>query len=118
MFAAAVQVPRLLEVFERECLRNYTPCTASDGDALAEAIAITHVELILIHPFREGNGRLARLLADAEVTKPQASKSPSASQPSHMLATRASRNSGRGCRSREQRTYPAGCSSRCSISLA
>lgn len=28
------------------------------------AIAETHVELILIHPFREGNGRLARLLAD------------------------------------------------------
>lgn len=31
---------------------------------MAEAIAVTHVELILIHPFREGNGRLARLLAD------------------------------------------------------
>lgn len=28
------------------------------------AIAVTHVELVLIHPFREGNGRLARLLAD------------------------------------------------------
>jgi cell filamentation protein len=27
-------------------------------------LAVTHVELILIHPFREGNGRLARLLAD------------------------------------------------------
>jgi cell filamentation protein len=35
-----------------------------DADALAEAIAICHVELILIHPVREGNGRLARLLAD------------------------------------------------------
>jgi cell filamentation protein len=31
---------------------------------VAHAIAVTHVELILIHPFREGNGRLARLLAD------------------------------------------------------
>ena len=28
------------------------------------AIAETQVELIPIHPFREGNGRLARLLAD------------------------------------------------------
>jgi cell filamentation protein len=64
MFAAAAQVPRLLETFERDCLQKFTPCTASDGDALAESIAITHVELILIHPFREGNGRLARLLAD------------------------------------------------------
>ncbi|WP_213069399.1 Fic family protein [Methylomicrobium album] len=27
-------------------------------------MAIIHVELILAHPFREGNGRLARLLAD------------------------------------------------------
>ena len=30
---------------------------------LAEAIAVVHIELILIHPFREGNGRLSRLLA-------------------------------------------------------
>ncbi|OTA21967.1 Bartonella effector protein BepA [Xenorhabdus beddingii] len=29
-----------------------------------EAIATVHVELILIHPFREGNGRLSRLVAD------------------------------------------------------
>lgn len=31
---------------------------------LEEAIAVWHVEFILIHPFREGNGRLSRLLAD------------------------------------------------------
>src|SRR5258708_24203487 len=29
----------------------------------ATALAIVHAELILIHPFREGNGRCARLLA-------------------------------------------------------
>ncbi|TAK86063.1 MAG: hypothetical protein EPO20_09750 [Betaproteobacteria bacterium] len=29
------------------------------GSALAE----THVELVLIHPFREGNGRIARALS-------------------------------------------------------
>jgi cell filamentation protein len=34
-------------------------------DALIKAMAIVHVEFILVHPFREGNGRLARLLADA-----------------------------------------------------
>jgi len=28
-----------------------------------QALAIVHVELLLIHPFREGNGRLSRLLA-------------------------------------------------------
>jgi len=30
---------------------------------IAEALAIVHVELLLIHPFREGNGRVSRLLA-------------------------------------------------------
>lgn len=35
-----------------------------ETDQLMQALAITHVELILIHPFREGNGRLSRLLAD------------------------------------------------------
>ena len=27
-------------------------------------MAVTHVEFVLIHPFREGNGWLSRLLAD------------------------------------------------------
>lgn len=63
-FAAAGQVPRLLEQFERDCLRRWTPCHELSTDELVEAIAVTHVELILIHPFREGNGRLSRLLAD------------------------------------------------------
>ena len=31
---------------------------------MAKALAIVHVELIIIHPFREGNGRIARLLAN------------------------------------------------------
>jgi cell filamentation protein len=32
-------------------------------DEIVKAIAIVHTELLLIHPFREGNGRAARLLA-------------------------------------------------------
>lgn len=63
-FAAAAQIPRLLAEFEHDCLHRYTPCENMDDDALAEAIAICHVELVLIHPVREGNGRLSRLLAD------------------------------------------------------
>ncbi len=30
---------------------------------IASALAETHAELVLIHPFREGNGRIARVLA-------------------------------------------------------
>lgn len=63
-FAAAAQIPRLLDEFDRTCLARWTPCHGQTQASLIEAIAITHVELILIHPFREGNGRLSRLLAD------------------------------------------------------
>ncbi|MFC7420434.1 Fic/DOC family protein [Iodobacter arcticus] len=63
-FAAAAQIPRLLDVFERDCLARFTPCSSLNREDLIKAIAITHIELILIHPFREGNGRLSRLLAD------------------------------------------------------
>jgi len=63
-FAAAAQIPRLLEEFERRFLQRFTPCHGLRHEELVNALAVTHVELILIHPFREGNGRLARLLAD------------------------------------------------------
>jgi len=64
MFAPSTRVAKLLNDFDRQYLAPYTPCTDMSEEQLVEAIAITHVELILIHPFREGNGRLSRLLAD------------------------------------------------------
>lgn len=73
-FAAAAQISRLLDEFESKYLRRYTPCMGLNEASLSEAIAVCHVELILIHPFREGNGRLSRLLAD--VMAVQAGRNP------------------------------------------
>ncbi|MGH8127665.1 MAG: Fic/DOC family protein [Gammaproteobacteria bacterium] len=63
MFAAANQVSRLMQVFEQKPLREFTPCRFTDVEDQARALAVVHTELILIHPFRDGNGRCARLLA-------------------------------------------------------
>ena len=62
-FAATAQIPKLMADFERGPLRTYTPCRPAPIETLAMALAVVHVELVLIHPFREGNGRTARLLA-------------------------------------------------------
>lgn len=63
VFAMAAQVPRLMKEFERDVLACYTPCVFDDLERALEALAITHCELVLIHPFRDGNGRLSRLLS-------------------------------------------------------
>jgi cell filamentation protein len=63
MFAAADQIPRLMAELERGPLQEFSPCRSGDESEVAHALAVVHVELVLIHPFREGNGRLARLLS-------------------------------------------------------
>lgn len=67
LFAAANCIPRLMHTLEKEYLAKYTPCHFSNDEELAYALGIVHVELIIIHPFREGNGRTARLLSDLMV---------------------------------------------------
>lgn len=62
-FAAAALVPSLMEKFERDMLARYTPCNSKNRVDVIRALAETHVELVLIHPFREGNGRVARILS-------------------------------------------------------
>jgi cell filamentation protein len=62
-FAAAGRVPALMEDYGRKVLARHTPCRLADHKKIAGALAETHVELVLIHPFREGNGRIARVLA-------------------------------------------------------
>jgi cell filamentation protein len=63
-FAVAGQIPKLMTEFERDLLRKFTPCRFDLRREVIEALAVVHTELILIHPFREGNGRVARLLAN------------------------------------------------------
>jgi cell filamentation protein len=62
-FTAAAQVLRLMQQLEQGPLRLYTPCRNKSTEQQAAALAIVHAELTLIHPFRDGNGRYARLLA-------------------------------------------------------
>ncbi len=63
MFAAANQIPRLMEELEIGPLREFTPCRFDAIEKIARSLAVVHTELVLIHPFRDGNGRVARLLA-------------------------------------------------------
>jgi len=61
-FATAAHIPNLMKDFEVTFLKNYTPCLFQ-MNKIAQVLAEVHVELVLIHPFREGNGRTSRLLA-------------------------------------------------------
>lgn len=62
-FAAAARVPSLMADLDRVVLARHTPCNSKQRADVVHALAETHVELVLIHPFREGNGRLARVLS-------------------------------------------------------
>jgi cell filamentation protein len=62
-FAFPEQIPKLMLEFEKGPLYKFTPCQFRTHDEIAKALAVIHTELVLIHPFREGNGRVARMLA-------------------------------------------------------
>ena len=61
-FASPAHIPALMLELEKDVLGQFTPCRGDHG-AVAKALGTVHVELVLIHPFREGNGRIARLVA-------------------------------------------------------
>jgi cell filamentation protein len=63
VFAMVAQIPKLMTRFEIEQLAKYTPCSFTDRNDVIKALAEIHTELVLIHPFREGNGRCSRILA-------------------------------------------------------
>jgi cell filamentation protein len=64
MWPPATLVSQNMATLEEGALRSLTPCRPGDMARIAHDIAVVHAELLLIHPFRDGNGRLARMLAD------------------------------------------------------
>ncbi len=62
-FAASRFLSETMSNFENEILSTL-PNKYHDRDQLIYDIAVVHGELLFIHPFREGNGRTARLLAN------------------------------------------------------
>ena len=62
-FAAARFLPETMKLFEDEVLAKLVH-KYTDADVLIKDIAVVHAELLVIHPFREGNGRTARILAN------------------------------------------------------
>ncbi|HVS72626.1 MAG TPA: Fic family protein [Phycisphaerae bacterium] len=46
--------------FEREFLVSFTPCSHGAIEDVAMRLAKVQAEFLLVHPFREGNGRMSR----------------------------------------------------------
>ena len=62
-FAFPEQIPKLMQELEKGPLHKYTPCNFKSREEVIKALAVVHTELVIIHPFREGNGRIARMFA-------------------------------------------------------
>jgi cell filamentation protein len=60
----AFRVAQNMNTLENDFLKKHTPCWPGKLEETALQVAEIHAELLLVHPFREGNGRLARWLAD------------------------------------------------------
>ncbi len=60
----AFRVAENMATFEQDWLARHTLCRLGALQEVARRMAEVHAEFLLIHPFREGNGRLARWLAE------------------------------------------------------
>jgi cell filamentation protein len=68
LFPAAQFISKSMGSFEDEMLSKM-PNKYNNLESLIRDIAIVHGELLFIHPFREGNGRTARILASLMARK-------------------------------------------------
>lgn len=68
-FAGAIHIPKQLEAFEQDYLSRFSDLESCSEETLIHFLTESHIEFILIHPFREGNGRISRLLMDVMVTQ-------------------------------------------------
>jgi len=55
-FAMAAQIAKLMDRFDQEQLRKYTPCLLEGNTETVAAIAEVHTELVLIHPSGKETG--------------------------------------------------------------
>ncbi len=67
-FPAARFLEPSMREFETNVLKK-EPAVPGSREALISHMAMVHGELLFIHPFREGNGRTARLLLDLMAMK-------------------------------------------------
>lgn len=68
VFPAGRFIPDNMRILEEEIL-SHLPDYYTDRQGLIKDIAKVHGELLFIHPFREGNGRTARILANLMARK-------------------------------------------------
>ena len=63
VFPMAQFLPTIMNSFQANILAPL-PNRYVNKDRLIHDLAVVHAELLFIHPFREGNGRTARLVAN------------------------------------------------------
>ena len=68
-FPPAYLIEQNMASLESRLLAMATPCRPSAVSEVCVTIARVHADLLLIHPFRDGNGRLARWLANLMATQ-------------------------------------------------
>lgn len=63
-FAPALTLENSMQIFQQEYLNPINNIAWESEQDLLTHLATLHAELLFIHPFREGNGRIIRLFTD------------------------------------------------------